>query len=371
MKSEILNWFIEQINNTKDLVRSKKTKEKLVNYLNKINDFTEQNQTISKKELTQVENAFNKLCVTYYGLLKGNDLNGESKYNILDNLSQKRGFRNFFDAKESPVNLLSNLNVGLSSIKYNLKKIDGIEFNSFEQDFLDKYYPNMLNWLELYNTIEEIRSIHNPTKEEKIARKLKEIKGRVNQNLRKSIEKIGEDFRIKIEKDFLKYFENRIKYFNKKYPNGLPYNDESTIFTHNYLVNKGEKYNNVYVLIPNINEVVAKESYDRSVEIITSWELKMFDKLGGNFLGSFDNDFTTEIYGSTYKYNDIYFNFSDGSSFSIRNQIVSKCSHLGTPFYTFPTTFHNAYLPDGTKVSNPDEYNVKNAFKNYYKTQKI
>jgi hypothetical protein len=92
---------------------------------------------------------------------------------------------------------------------------------------------------------------------------------------------------------------------------------------------------------------------------------KMYDKIGG-LVSDIDKDFRANVVGSDMSYNDINFIFNDNSKFSIRNQIVSKISNQGTFFYTYPTTFHDAYLPDGEKIPNPNEYSVKNAFNSFY-----
>jgi len=42
--------------------------------------------------------------------------------------------------------------------------------------------------------------------------------------------------------------------------------------------------------------------------------------------------------------------FKDGSSFDVRNKTVTKVSNRGTWFAQYPTTFHNAVLPDGTRM---------------------
>ena len=98
--------------------------------------------------------------------------------------------------------------------------------------------------------------------------------------------------------------------------------------------------------------------------IILGWKVKMYDKLGG-FISDLNKPFTLSVRGSQERQNDINFKFEDGSSFTLRNNIVDKISHLGTFFYAYPTTFHYAYLPDGSKIANPNEVTVKKAFNSY------
>ena len=66
------NWLTDQINNTKGLVKQSRIKEKYVSYLELLDTFSEENQNITRKELTVIKNAFDKLFGQYYGL----NLNG-------------------------------------------------------------------------------------------------------------------------------------------------------------------------------------------------------------------------------------------------------------------------------------------------------
>lgn len=56
------------------------------------------------------------------------------------------------------------------------------------------------------------------------------------------------------------------------------------------------------------------------------------------------------------------FIFTDGSKFTVRNKVVYKVSTLGKGFAQFPTTFHNAVLPDGTKMPEPNERTINDVF---------
>ena len=55
----------------------------------------------------------------------------------------------------------------------------------------------------------------------------------------------------------------------------------------------------------------------------------------------------------------IRFKFADGTQFSVRNKTVLKWSTKGTPFYQFPTTFHDVNLIDGSfrKMMSEQEMN--------------
>lgn len=54
--------------------------------------------------------------------------------------------------------------------------------------------------------------------------------------------------------------------------------------------------------------------------------------------------------------------FKDGSEFTADSSVVFAVSHLGTPFYRYPTTFRNVKLPDGSKMSQPSEQRMDEVF---------
>lgn len=58
----------------------------------------------------------------------------------------------------------------------------------------------------------------------------------------------------------------------------------------------------------------------------------------------------------------INFEFSDGSSFTVRNKVVMSYSKYNTPFYRYPTTFHNVKMPDGSTMSQPSEERMLDVF---------
>ena len=58
----------------------------------------------------------------------------------------------------------------------------------------------------------------------------------------------------------------------------------------------------------------------------------------------------------------IAFEFNDGSSFTVRNKVVMSYSKYNTPFYRYPTTFHNVKMPDGSTMSQPSEERMLDIF---------
>lgn len=60
---------------------------------------------------------------------------------------------------------------------------------------------------------------------------------------------------------------------------------------------------------------------------------------------------------------DIKMEFDDGSSFEVRNKVIVKSSIHGKFFNQFPTTFHNAILPDGKRmIGQPSEKDMIQIF---------
>lgn len=357
-------WLTDQILNTKGLVKQSRIKEKYIDYLDTLDSFSEENQNITKKELTVIKNSFDKLFSQYYGGLKhANDK--EERENFYNKLGVKSW------EYEGPLRLVSVY--GIIDAQRNIDKFNEFKLKPIEKEYIEKWYPNLEYWASLWKKTEEIRSILNPTKEEKERKEIQVIKGKLNPKIRKAIDEIAEDFRKVIEETELNYFTKTVERYIKKYGKAMTYEDRQKdketpriIFDVYKKVSKRYEYIVDHQLIPNWKELIANKAKDISEETILKFKIKMYDKIGG-LVSDIDVDFDVKVYGRGMYHNDIYFNFVDGSKFSIKNQIVSKFSNQGTFFYTYPTTFHNAYLPNGKKIENPNEYTVKKAFNDYHK----
>ena len=59
---------------------------------------------------------------------------------------------------------------------------------------------------------------------------------------------------------------------------------------------------------------------------------------------------------------EVRFNFTDGSSFVVRNKVVYKTSFHGRNFAQYPTTFHHVTMPDGKAMSQPSEERMNEVF---------
>jgi len=379
---ETLKDFLIDFINKKGVVRMKRIREKYIDQLNMLEEFTEDNQTIEKKELTKIKNGLDKLYGIYYG---GDKAFHDKRKSDLEQIATNKGVsKHSYHNPDPAIKTLGNMfNYGMSDAKRNLDNLNKVKFSKEEQKFVDKYYSNFDKWIELYNKIEEVRTVLNPTAKERKARELKEIKGKLNPKIKKVIDEIAENFRKVIEKNELNGYERALKRFREKYGDSISY--KLTEY-HNRRKNKfswgGGINNKIYKKskgAPNYSYdydlvLISEEEYQKAMEdtanlvsheTILKFQAKMYDKIGG-LVSDIDKEFEVEVIGGDWTYNDIYFEFDDGSKFSIRNKIVSNINQHDTFYYTYPTTFHNAYLPDGERVESPNEYNVKKKFNDFY-----
>lgn len=373
-KSNILEQLI--IDNTK----TKNTRAKLLDYLERIKSFSLEKQNIEKKELTKMVNELGDLVGSIITSGGYHSPRQEEYRKDLDVIAQEYGYRSSYEAgssnKTNPEHkeLFLHFNFlsvyGLSDMVRKQRFIESHKLSQSFEELVEKYFPNLKEWADLGDKLEEIRKILNPTAEERKKKELEQIKGKVNPEIKSAIDEIAEDFRKIIEKNEFDLFMRRVKLFQEKYPQGA--NDNArrersfreTYSVISFLLKEEPKFSSILQVITNFEETAQKRAYNISVETIASWQGKMYDKLGG-FISELGKKFTVDVSGSGALSNDIIFKFDDGSRFDIQNQIVGKVSHLGTYFYTYPTTFHNAYLPDGTKISGPSEFTVKKSFNDY------
>jgi hypothetical protein len=60
--------------------------------------------------------------------------------------------------------------------------------------------------------------------------------------------------------------------------------------------------------------------------------------------------------------NELLVTFKDGAQFTVYSQTIYKVSHLGTPFFQYPTRFTNVRNSDGTRMPLPDEESMNKNF---------
>ena len=340
--SDIKNWFLNYIGKTYILHSQVKMSEKFISHILTIDKFSEENINISKKDLTKIYNDFSKLCVHYYSTFKSEKMRDE-----LDELAKLRGLSNAYSSlvNSEVKNIFNRLifsrihSLSDTPRLLDFKNSNNSFFSNQEKSWIDRYYPNLEMWSGLKNAFEYITSVLNPTKEQREAKKLQEIKGKVNPLIKEAIDEIGENFRITIEKNI---YEHSIGLVEKlghipsgelfhKYKNNYflfdiyKDNGQRRLLTEDFYVKyKGNpilKTNQYYVtdqkIVENYDEILKVRALKISKEEITKFLLKMYDKLGG-FISELDKKFTVEKTGRNHINNNIYFLFEDGSRIGIK-----------------------------------------------------
>jgi len=373
MKAKLVH---ESLNTTREIieeiieqnVRVKSTKVKLLTALDKIYSFDEEAPNMDRKELTRINNDFSALIQN----LTGNKEYKDNYDSDLKKLIAIKGYPDIYTAysikKDEIYSVLQfSIIYDLLDAIRKFKRIQTIKLTPEEQKFIDKWYTNLKDWTSLGDKLEKIRKVVAPTGEEKRGKAIEQIKGKINPEIKNAIDEIAENFRVTIEKNEYQWYLRKFAEFYKEFPEGAnytQYNDKKyrSIFTELgsfiYIVIHPFR---LFSIIPNAEEKAAKLANKKSYIIIASWQGKMYNKLGG-FMSELNKKFTTDVVGRGPRENDIYFKFENGAKFTLRNKIVDKISHLGTYFYTYPTTFHSAFLANGDKIANPNEFTVKDAF---------
>ena len=217
----------------------------------------------------------------------------------------------------------------------------------------------------------KLRIAKKETKAVAKLRNFEQIKGKLNSVIKDELEKIAENFRVGIEQNFNNYYHNILKRYIKDSTEKditNPYqlygrDDEELKYDLIKLLQR--KTTGQYIILSNVEQHINDISKSNSIAVIKNFIFKMYDKLGG-LLADIDKPATIESTGSNYKKNQMEFKFDDGGQFTLQNNIVLSQSKYGKPFYRYPTTFHGIILPNGNKVNNPSELELKKAFNKVY-----
>lgn len=381
MRAKFVNESLEE-KSSKDMlidiirnsVRTRAKQAKLIDYVERVYNFDPENPAIDKKEITRITNEIDgSVLRSYYG---GREKWDEYKI-AFNELCKELGYPDSYDATKSNEDLRAiqfNSVYGLSDAVHKSRAIEA-QTDPKMIAFSKKYFPNIEVFADFTKKLSEIQKIVAPSAKEKREQELKIIKGSVNPEIKTAIDEIAEDFRKVIEEKEYNNYIRIAEMFKEKFPNGISskeYYDRRNSFYSNvigFLFKKKDPNSYIeqtHILIDNYEQKARQIAKRVSEDTIAQWQGKMYNKLGG-FISELNKKFTTNVIGRTMGEHDIIFKFEDGSRFSIRNQIVSKISNKGTYFYAYPTTFHNAFLPDGSRIAQPSEFTVKDAFNKYGK----
>jgi len=342
--------------------------QQLISYIEQVESFDITNPSLTTKDLTIITNSFDKILGNYYK---------RPEDDVIRELAKERGFvfsygggtgdlMKYSAAGYSPFAFPTIY--GLSTAYQFIERINKLSLNDKEKDFLNTYRPNLQLFADFYSKLEEIRSELKPSMQKRREKQVQQIKGSINPELKNIIDKIGEDFKKVLYENFYNKFTRIVGEFKQKFPTGANEKDYMRFSTSHKIIylfvektqGKENGYEVIFHLKPNVNEIIEKTALQRSGDEIKIFLFKMYDKLGG-FLQELNKEVKVTYSGSNNE-NRIYFNFADGSKFEIRNKIVPHWRE-NTFYVQYPTTFHNAYLADGTKVNQPSELTVKQAFK--------
>jgi len=189
--------------------------------------------------------------------------------------------------------------------------------------------------------------------------------GTLSKEIEDELEKIGKGF----EKDLQANFEDHYHMLLDKYKADVertgrtnPHDFYDTKATYGriqilrHFLEGDSRFN--YWVAKDYKSRITKLAKQSAKDAVESFVNKMKMKLT-KIVGS--RDIAVDVSGNSQR-NSITFEFEDKSGFTVRNSIVLSYSMYGTPFYRYPTTFHNVTIPGGKKMSGPSEAKVKKAF---------
>lgn len=226
---------------------------------------------------------------------------------------------------------------------------------------------------------------------EKAVEDFEKLQRGLNPNIRQAIDEISEDWRLQIRDNWATYYSSIIKDYRNDvsqkgtsdiddlYPlissPNAPLSEANRELRYNLMPfleisygqyftdpNKGyQRQRIVSLLKSNHAKLVEDRAEQKSILEISSFRMKMYRKLSDIFAMRPGKDVAVNKWSnSTMKENSITFTFSDGVTFTVNNTIKINYSKFGTPFYQYPTTFHNFLLADQTFHVEIGENELKN-----------
>lgn len=250
-----------------------------------------------------------------------------------------------------------------------------------------KRAPKQLKKIQSLNATKMIKVAINACKPwEEIAGKIKAMKGDVvkrqvgvgagnkptaanigtlSKEIEDELEKIGKGFETDLQANFEDHFHGLLDKYKadvKTTGKTNPYDFYKTKATYGRieilrrLLDGDSRFN--YTIKTDYKSVITKLAKQSAKDAVISFVEKMKIKLT-NIVGS--RKLAVDVDGNSNR-NTITFEFEDKSRFTVRNSIVLSYSMYGTPFYRYPTTFHNVILPNGKKLNSPSEAKIKKEF---------
>ena len=142
--------------------KMKAGKAKLLDYLQKINDFDESSPNMDRKQLTQAVNDLDRAVGKYYSDI---DIATDREYqNELEKVAKSMGYNSVYEAtdKNHADPFLRAIHFpsvyGLYEVKRKVEDIEKVgKLSNKQKTFIEKYYPNFNVWYKLACKTAEIK----------------------------------------------------------------------------------------------------------------------------------------------------------------------------------------------------------------------
>lgn len=343
--------------------------------LRKFVDFNPETDTLIKAQYIKIKEALERFVKYNFGIPVRDFIKSVVERDGLTYSTPSEFAKSYGTKTENWYTILDVLLWGDRVLPKYVKMMNPLEKEIY--DFINSPKPDS----ELYRNVKEklalvkTRIVQREPKAVSVAREREVIKGALNPHLREVIDSIAEEFRKVVEEDTFTYYmklaedfkkdfsgnkatedQYRKKYYKEINPRRGEWLDEELVKTG--LIQRASDGGRE--LRPDVESFSRKKANEISHIIMAKFQAKMYDKLSG-FLTELGKDFDVSYKGRL-RTNEIHFKFTDGSRFSIRNQIVSHYKYPGGYYYSYPSTFHDAYLANNVKISQPSEYTIKKAF---------
>jgi len=248
------------------------------------------------------------------------------------------------------------LSLALHGFESTLKKMMNIRNKSeVYKDFhreVEKFYKENIQFVNEVNSWRDkiVKRVPGEAKAKKAAEIHRILS--TNVDVKNVVEMIAEEFRPTLEKDFIDW-KTRLVLNNSK--NGKVELDRSQSELRFMLMDYVNliKYPTTYEVKKDWKEIIKKKSKENADMIIQDFVSKLVFKLN-TILSKKENLKEAKRIGNVNS-NEIAISFTDSSKFIVRSKIVYVTNSNGTSFTRYPTTFHDVYLPDGTKMGEVSE----------------
>lgn len=206
-------------------------------------------------------------------------------------------------------------------------------FDAYKETYIDKYS---------FVKKENIKYISHDT--EKIKVVLESIFKEVSPSIEKSYRDVYYGY-IEKAKEYVSLNDEEQYEFRKDYSSSeiIPFFKSVLVHdfsTNTYTLKDSYKIENI------IKKIIEARLEEDLIEFVWTTALKVATIIKGR-------DYTIEVSIDTSFPRYVYIHLSDGAKFTLKTQIVHVINNYGTMFFRKPSTFHDVYYSDGTKMISP------------------